>query len=279
MRLLPAVSKASSEHPPEGQGGLARHHLSPAGLAHVSAMAELLDRDGAVLWHRQYRPADERHRQVREALSATTPAARALPAWDQSRLAGIAAYSFVWPVADLTRSLYLKELHIAAACRRRGVGKLLIPLAGRGGQRARLQPGPVNRRYQQRQSASVPQDALGRRYCPRRSSTGSRTAAVACRCPADPVPRPALACRTLACKRERPAVPGTEPNQALLSGTGPAQPRRSTAYYAFTCLRIASSVHIGYPRGCPIRAPRSCAPSCRCLRARRCGSGARTFAA
>jgi ribosomal protein S18 acetylase RimI-like enzyme len=32
----------------------------------------------------------------------------------------------VWPAADLTRSLYLKELHIAAACRRRGVGKLLI---------------------------------------------------------------------------------------------------------------------------------------------------------
>jgi ribosomal protein S18 acetylase RimI-like enzyme len=35
-------------------------------------------------------------------------------------------YSFVWPAADLTRSLYLKELHIAAACRRRGVGKLLV---------------------------------------------------------------------------------------------------------------------------------------------------------
>ena len=89
-------------------------------------MAELLDETGRSYGTAITGPADERHRQVREALSATTPAARALPPWDQSRLAGIAAYSFVWPAADLTRSLYLKELHIAAACRRRGVGKLLI---------------------------------------------------------------------------------------------------------------------------------------------------------
>jgi Beta-eliminating lyase len=31
-------------------------------------------------------------------------------------------------------------------------------------------------------------------------------------------------------------------------------------------------------RGAGIRARRSCVPSCRCLRARRCGSGVRTFA-
>ena len=71
-------------------------------------------------------PVYERHRQVREALFATPPAARALLAWDQSRLAGIAAYSFLWPAVGLTRSLYPKELNVATTYRRRGIGTLLM---------------------------------------------------------------------------------------------------------------------------------------------------------
>jgi hypothetical protein len=46
------------------------------------------------------------------------------------------------------------------------------------------------------------------------------------------------------------------------------------------CRHVPAGVHNGgYTRGCRARALRSCVPSCRCLRARRCGSGARTFAA
>ena len=39
---------------------------------------------------------------------------------------GIASYSFLWPAAGVTRSLYLKELYVRQAARRRGVGKLLM---------------------------------------------------------------------------------------------------------------------------------------------------------
>jgi GNAT superfamily N-acetyltransferase len=100
--------------------------VSPAGPAHLSAIAELLDEMGRFYGTASAAPADERHRQVREALFATPPAAHALLAWDQSRLAGIAAYSFLWPAAGLTRSLYLKELYVAAAYRGRGLGTLLM---------------------------------------------------------------------------------------------------------------------------------------------------------
>ena len=41
-------------------------------------------------------------------------------------LAGLAAYSFLWPAIGPTRSLYLKELYVPAAYRGRGVGKLLM---------------------------------------------------------------------------------------------------------------------------------------------------------
>lgn len=147
-------------------------------------------------------PADERHRQVRDALSATTPAARALPVWDQSRLAGIAAYSFVWSAADLARWLYLKELHIAA-------GPCKPPILA-APERERATGSP------------------GWRYCPRRSSTGSRTAAAACRCPADPVPRPALACRTpAALLTEREVRRFRGPSRIRRCSAAPPPPSRS----------------------------------------------------
>ncbi len=41
-------------------------------------------------------------------------------------MAGLAAYSFLWPAVGATRSLYLKELYVPGAYRRRGVGTLLM---------------------------------------------------------------------------------------------------------------------------------------------------------
>ena len=114
-------------HLPEGNGAaLPAITVSLARPAHLGAIAELLDEMGRFYGTASAKPAGERHRQVREALFATPPAARALLAWDQSRLAGIAAYSFLWPAAGLTRSLYLKELYVATPCRRRGIGTLLM---------------------------------------------------------------------------------------------------------------------------------------------------------
>ncbi|HEX3713117.1 MAG TPA: GNAT family N-acetyltransferase [Trebonia sp.] len=68
----------------------------------------------------------ERAAQVRDVLFAEAPLARALLAWDGAAPAGFAAYSFLWPAAGLTASLYLKELYVAEAYRRAGVGRMLM---------------------------------------------------------------------------------------------------------------------------------------------------------
>lgn len=71
------------------------------------------------------RPGSGPSRSAKRCFSAP-PAAYALLAWDAERLAGVAAYSFLWPTVGLTRSLYLKELYVAQACRGRGIGRLLM---------------------------------------------------------------------------------------------------------------------------------------------------------
>jgi GNAT superfamily N-acetyltransferase len=64
--------------------------------------------------------------QVSAALFADPPLARVLLARDEGALAGFASYSFLWPAAGLTASLYLKELYVAQAYRRAGVGQMLM---------------------------------------------------------------------------------------------------------------------------------------------------------
>jgi GNAT superfamily N-acetyltransferase len=64
--------------------------------------------------------------QVAEALFTTPPAAHALLARDAGQLAGLAAYSLLWPAVRGRRSLYLKELYVPEVYRRRGVGRLLM---------------------------------------------------------------------------------------------------------------------------------------------------------
>jgi GNAT superfamily N-acetyltransferase len=65
-------------------------------------------------------------RQIGEAPGGDSPSAHVLLAWDDGELVGFASYSFLWPAVRLTRSLYLKELYVAEAARRKGVGKLLM---------------------------------------------------------------------------------------------------------------------------------------------------------
>lgn len=69
---------------------------------------------------------EQRVRQVRRVLFDDERGMSALLAWDGGQLAGAAVYTFLWPARGLSRSLYLKELYIGAAHRRKGVGKLLM---------------------------------------------------------------------------------------------------------------------------------------------------------
>lgn len=71
-------------------------------------------------------PIELRLSQIRAALFTDPPAAWALLAWEGSELAGLASYSFLWPAVGLTTSMYLKELYVAAAFRRLGIGSLLM---------------------------------------------------------------------------------------------------------------------------------------------------------
>lgn len=89
-------------------------------------MAELLQEMDHFYGARGAEPVGERVRQINEAVFASQPAAWVLLARDGARLAGIAAYSYLWPAVGLTRSLYLKELYVADAYKRQGVGKLLM---------------------------------------------------------------------------------------------------------------------------------------------------------
>jgi GNAT superfamily N-acetyltransferase len=68
---------------------------------------------------------------IADALFGPVPAARALLAFDDGELAGLAAYAFLWPAAGVTRSLYLKELFVLATFRRHGIGRLLMRELGR----------------------------------------------------------------------------------------------------------------------------------------------------
>lgn len=70
--------------------------------------------------------ADDRVRQINDAAFTSQPAAWALLARNDAALAGIAAYSFLWPAVGLTRSLYLKELFVGEGYRRQGVARLLM---------------------------------------------------------------------------------------------------------------------------------------------------------
>ncbi|MGH3187560.1 MAG: GNAT family N-acetyltransferase [Streptosporangiaceae bacterium] len=71
--------------------------------------------------------------QVSEMLFGDPPTAYVLLARDErdgegrdGPVAGMAAYSFLWPAVGTGRSLFLKELYVAEGYRRRGVGKTLM---------------------------------------------------------------------------------------------------------------------------------------------------------
>ncbi len=100
--------------------------VTPAELTHVEAIAEVAEEMERFYGATKIDPAPVRISQISEALFSDPPSAYALVAWDDGKPVGFASYSFLWPAAGLTRSVFLKELYVIAYSRRAGVGKLLM---------------------------------------------------------------------------------------------------------------------------------------------------------
>lgn len=100
--------------------------VSPAEPGDAAAIAALLEELNRFYGTAAPQSPGGRVAHVSEAIFADPPAAYVLLARDADRVAGLAAYSFLWPAAGATRSLYLKELYVHSAYRRQGIGTLLM---------------------------------------------------------------------------------------------------------------------------------------------------------
>jgi GNAT superfamily N-acetyltransferase len=100
--------------------------VSPAEPRDAAAIAALLEELGRYYGMTESESLDRRITQINEAIFSRPPAAYALLARVGRQVAGLAAYSFLWPAVGATRSLYLKELYVPDAYRRQGIGRLLL---------------------------------------------------------------------------------------------------------------------------------------------------------
>ncbi|KPM56209.1 hypothetical protein ACG83_08620 [Frankia sp. R43] len=100
--------------------------VAPATLDDAEDLAALMEELDT---YYQAPPVEElavRVAQIQRLLFGPTPVASVLLARDGARLVGMASYSYLWPAAGVTHSLFLKELYVSAAARRRGVGRVLM---------------------------------------------------------------------------------------------------------------------------------------------------------
>lgn len=100
--------------------------IAPAEPSQVEALTTLLEEMDRHYGSTEFEPFEQRAGHVRDALFGEPPAAFAILAWEDVQLVGLASYSFLWPAAGVTRSLYLKELYVAQARQRQGIGKQLM---------------------------------------------------------------------------------------------------------------------------------------------------------
>lgn len=99
-------------------------HAAPDDVPELVQLLEELERFYGTT---QFPDAAVRAGQVTSVLFGDLqPTVKALLAIESSTPVGMASYSFLWPAAGVTRSLYLKELYVAMAHRRRGIGRLLM---------------------------------------------------------------------------------------------------------------------------------------------------------
>ena len=99
--------------------------VAPLQPCEVSSFLELADEMDAFYGQTNF-DHTTRSEQLSEALFSEPPHAYALVAWDKGSAVGMSSYSFLWPAENMTTSLYLKELYVAASHRGRGIGRLLV---------------------------------------------------------------------------------------------------------------------------------------------------------
>lgn len=96
---------------------------TPGDVETIALLMEDLDRFyGAA----DVEPSSKRVLQIAAALFQEPRAAYVLLARESEQLVGMAAYSFLWPAASVTRSLYLKEIYVTEDFRGKGTGALLM---------------------------------------------------------------------------------------------------------------------------------------------------------
>ncbi|MFF7950674.1 cyclophane-containing RiPP N-acetyltransferase HaaN [Streptomyces griseorubiginosus] len=103
--------------------------IRPAEKSDVRGLAELIEEIERFYGtaDTDIQPFDERQDQVEGALFGSPPLASALLVEDETGdVVGLAAYSFLWPSAGSTHSLFLKELYVRDTLRRQGVGERLM---------------------------------------------------------------------------------------------------------------------------------------------------------
>lgn len=100
--------------------------LAPARIEDAALLAGLMDELEQFYGGVSTETLDEKVAQISGALFSHRPAAEALLAWDGDKLVGFASYSFHWPAAGFTTSLFLKELYVAQAYRRTGIGRQIM---------------------------------------------------------------------------------------------------------------------------------------------------------
>ncbi|MFE2429391.1 cyclophane-containing RiPP N-acetyltransferase HaaN [Streptomyces sp. NPDC059373] len=104
--------------------------IRPAEKNDVRALSELIEEIERFYGSTDsdIQPFDERQSQVEEALFGSPPLASALLVQDDETgdIIGLAAYSFLWPAAGSSHSLFLKELYVRDTLRQQGIGARLM---------------------------------------------------------------------------------------------------------------------------------------------------------
>lgn len=99
---------------------------TPAVEQDLPAIAELLAEMDRFYGVTEFERLEQRLPRIKAMIFRDPPAAHVLLAKEDGQVVGLAAYSILWPAVGITHSVFLKELYVREAYRRRGVGQLLM---------------------------------------------------------------------------------------------------------------------------------------------------------